>query len=317
MERQAPLLALAALLLLCGLALSGCALVPVPPAAEAPSPTKAQSGAATPVVAPTAASSGDATTPGEPAAPADAATLLHTAWQKSGHADSFVAESNGQNNECARCHSPWNWLPTLSADLPMNCTACKFNLPDPEPIPQAEWKSVGCEVCHRVEGEIVEPEPAWLNSLVAQFETATDPWEPVQSAAELCEKCHRDYGTQHAARDLGTSVHQGFDCIQCHDAHSAEASCIAAGCHPDTLQPATPIAGHDKDHANVTCVACHDASGSTVGPAEDKTWTPLRDASMPGQTGQVPYLSHNLQRTVDCARCHFAGNPWQLQADKH
>lgn len=67
----------------------------------------------------------------------------------------------------------------------------------------------------------------------------------------------------------------------------------------------------------VSCIACHDASGLQVGPAADAKWAVFREGGMAGQAGPAPYLSHNLQRTVDCARCHYNGNPWQLKAGKN
>lgn len=293
-----------ACLFLYSLGLAGCAMLPVAPTVE-PAPTAAPGEALTAAAIPTGA-----------AEPGDAAAAIRAAWASAAHASSFVADDKGQNNDCARCHSPLNWTPTSSADLPMQCTSCKFNVPKPKPVAEAEWKSVGCEVCHRTEDHVVRPEVAWLNSLVAQYQTDADPYEPVQMHTELCEKCHRDQGAVHARRDLGSGAHAGYECTNCHDAHSAKASCTAEGCHPDALTPAQPIAGHDKDHAAVACAACHDASGLKVAPVDGKAWMPFREAHMPGKTGAVPYVSHALQGKVDCARCHYNGNPWQLRADK-
>ena len=47
----------------------------------------------------------------------------------------------------------------------------------------------------------------------------------------------------------------------------------------------------------VMCLACHDASGLEVGLVEDgDIWLTLRSGD--------PYISHNLQKAVNCTRCH-------------
>ena len=33
------------------------------------------------------------------------------------------------------------------------------------------------------------------------------------------------------------------------------------------------------------------------------------------ETGLVPFLSHDLSLEVNCARCHFTGNEWDLTVD--
>ena len=46
-----------------------------------------------------------------------------------------------------------------------------------------------------------------------------------------------------------------------------------------------------------------------VKPDADGKWLPVRDEHY----GEAAYVSHNLQREVDCARCHYAGNAWGLR----
>lgn len=238
---------------------------------------------------------------------------VQQAWAKSKHASTFVTADDGANNICARCHSPENWMPTDPADMPETCATCKFTVKTPKPVAQADWKSIPCATCHRVENGALTDKVAYNNSAITQFETGTDPYVAVASNRELCEKCHRDHGGFPYNVDLGQSKHSGFDCTKCHDPHTVTASCTAAGCHPDALKPATPIAGHDQAHAAVTCSACHDASGLKVGPTNGKlNWVTYRPTAPGGKTGQTPFVSHNLQRKVDCARCHFAKNPWGI-----
>ena len=246
-----------------------------------------------------------------PPASSPSGSPIQVGWQGSKHANTFV---DGENNECARCHAPMNWTPTDPADMPATCATCKFTVKTPKPALKADWLSVSCDVCHKVEDKALKSEVAWLNATIAQYDSSQSPYESVKTPTELCEKCHRDAGAFRYKRDLGTSVHVGYACTKCHNSHSTLASCTAAGCHPDALKPAKPIAGHDAAHANVNCAACHDASGLKAGPVEgSKTWLTLRAGGPGGKSSTVPYVSHNLQRKVDCARCHFAGNTWGLK----
>ena len=85
---------------------------------------------------------------------------------------------------------------------------------------------------------------------------------------------------------------------------------LCAKCHRGGYE----IALGTRAHAAVNCVACHDASGLKVGPTPDKkTWLTFRPADPRGKPGDSPYISHDLQRKVDCARCHFPNNPWGLK----
>ncbi|MCB9420036.1 MAG: hypothetical protein H6667_09540 [Ardenticatenaceae bacterium] len=75
-------------------------------------------------------------------------------------------------------------------------------------------------------------------------------------------------------------------------------------------------AAHSNLHATVTCVACHDGSGLEVGllPNQDQ-WVTFRTTSLLGRDTTAPYQSHDMQREVDCARCHYPDNPWGLTTD--
>lgn len=230
-------------------------------------------------------------------------------WQTSKHANSYVVEGD-QNNTCARCHSPTNWLPTSPDEMPATCASCKFTIKTPKPIAKNEWKHIECAQCHRTQKEVVGKEIAWLNALIAAFDSTNDPYAPVKSNTELCEKCHRDA----FKIEIGKAAHASKGCVDCHNPHSTTASCADAKCHANVLKPEKPIAGHDAAHANVNCVACHDAHGWKVQPTGDKKiWLTLKPTDRQGKPNPTPYVSHNLQKSVDCARCHFAGNPWNLK----
>ncbi len=48
---------------------------------------------------------------------------------------------------------------------------------------------------------------------------------------------------------------------------------------------------------------------------ETGIWTSWRSTELLGRKTNAAYVSHNLQRAVDCARCHFPGNGFGLPAD--
>ena len=85
------------------------------------------------------------------------------------------------------------------------------------------------------------------------------------------------------------------------------------------------IPGHDQDHKDVTCAACHDAAGWEVGFAEEMgvfttfgLWTheyTTGEGETSSTSGQVPFSSHDLILEVSCSRCHFSGNQWGLSAE--
>jgi hypothetical protein len=75
-----------------------------------------------------------------------------------------------------------------------------------------------------------------------------------------------------------------------------------------------PAVAHSVAHQNVLCVACHDAAGLEVGHLEGgSTWITLRSKFFLEQITTDVYQSHDLQKQVDCARCHYPDNPWQLE----
>jgi predicted CXXCH cytochrome family protein len=295
----------------------------------------------------------------EPLTPTPDQSSYWTAWQSGPHADTYDLES-GPNTYCAKCHSPENWDRYATIDPPPNCVSCKFpseahvRVAEGNPlVPEEEWTSITCSVCHRVENGIAESEFAWHDNITGYYET-------VSSATELCEKCHLDSETLNHERDLGTGAHADYECTECHDAHSASASCeechvvsmVSRGravpehatvtsnkdcdechagafsahpiviqeggnddcfdCHGFLMGNATPEAvqmGHNQVHTQVSCVACHDASGMEVGPLEspdsdEAIWVTFRTTAGPLGETKEPYQSHFLQRSVACTRCH-------------
>jgi hypothetical protein len=65
----------------------------------------------------------------------------------------------------------------------------------------------------------------------------------------------------------------------------------------------------------VSCIACHDASGADVGPdPEDEAglWTTTETTSGRGPPTTNAIVSHSIQWSVACDRCHSKGNAYGL-----
>jgi hypothetical protein len=290
---------------------------PVSPATAVPStvvvPTSTVVVSASPTPRPTATS---APTPTPlPPAPTrlpttSAQSAIWAKWQASPHGNTYDL-GKGPNTFCSRCHSPQNWDPGSKVDAPPNCVSCKFasdatvRIAKSNPlVSQADWRNIGCEICHSMTNGVATKEIAWFNK-------ASNKYEPVANVNALCEKCHADTDVLHHRVNLGKSVHAGYQCTQCHDAHAASASCSSAQCHPKLTQ----VSGHDAAHAQVSCAACHDASALQIGPNNTtKIWTTWQTTNIAGMKMINPVVSHNLQKQVDCARCHFKDNAWNLRA---
>jgi hypothetical protein len=339
----ARILSYVAGILLCVLIVAGCA---APPAETPPSPTEV-------VEAPAPVE----TLPPEPAvvveAPAVAEEevveevmvepdpeleaklqLAEAAWNEGPHSQTYDL-GKGPNTYCSRCHSPQNWDPASTVDLPPNCVTCKFPT-DPELriastmdfVAEEDWKGIGCETCHPVSDGVPVQELAWLNVI-------TEEHEPVNTSNELCQKCHvttqgvrvtGGRGVDHGIV-LGGSAHLNWAgalpqdqrpsyCSNCHNPHSTQPKqCV--DCHDTVLSLDTHIKGMGAIHTNVSCLACHDASGMLVGPHPDPSkggeWVTLvASVSRAGDMVTAYQKSHSIMWEVECTRCHFEDNPHEL-----
>jgi len=248
---------------------------------------------------------------------------IQVAYKLSSHSNNY-GEARGPNTYCARCHSPRNWNPQAIPGPAPNCMACKFpfdkEIRKPPAntnvlIEQKDWKNIGCDICHEVDAKgVVDPKPAAWNQ-------ATGKYEAVADNTELCDKCHADSigGSKHKVT-VGGSAHtteiglvskRPHQCTDCHNPHSQKANCT--GCHPALSKSV----GHDAAHAKVACSACHDASGLVLGPTADNTqWVAFTMVSSPsgGPPTKTQVTSHILQKSVDCARCHYDNNPNKLRS---
>lgn len=195
------------------------------------------------------------------------------------------------------------------------------------PHAQAE-DEISCDVCHQLQNGMVTEK-------VARWDRNNGRYEPVSDHNDLCLNCHEGY-------DRAKAAHKDFVCLDCHDQHSAGASCFdchqqitdlsgtvpstpvgghengtedacsGSGCHSSATQVAKmPFSVHGVQHARVACAACHDADGLQVGPlADGSRWVSWSPSPVDGS--DAPFYSHNLQYAVDCQRCHFEDNPWGL-----
>jgi predicted small lipoprotein YifL len=229
---------------------------------------------------------------------------IQLAWESSAHANTFLVDGEGQNNSCAQCHAPVDWQPSMDT-IPESCFTCKFELDDPPPyISDEDWEDIPCMVCHELnKKDEVQPEYKWLEI------AAIGEYADVETTTELCLKCHSAeeplVGHTWVAVE---GIHQEKTCTDCHNPHDTKAACV--NCHAEIDFTASETAGHDQDHLQIACAACHDGSGLAVDlDADSNTWQVFVES----QDGTlIVGSSHNLVLEVACTRCHFSENSWGL-----
>jgi hypothetical protein len=193
-------------------------------------------------------------------------------------------------------------------------------------VTEEQWIGIPCAQCHQVDAltGTVSAEIAWLRPISLTYEKLNTP-------DELCIKCHASpSGTSSSGGGLaanrlitmGGSAHLNYAgawpqvyrpqyCIDCHDPHSS-ATIQCVDCHTKTAETHTKVAAMME---TVTCMACHDASGATVGIAKEGGLfttilvTPGRGTA-PATTSEI--VSHSIVWSVSCNRCHKAGNTYGL-----
>ena len=232
--------------------------------------------------------------------------IIQEEWQASPHAATFVLDAAGNNNKCAQCHAPIEWMPSMD-DLPESCYSCKFELDDPPPlILEEDWQNIPCKICHELnKDKSVQSEYAWLE--IAPIDEYAD----VDTPSELCQKCHTQNAYPGHFQIQVAGTHLDYECTQCHNAHSTTASCGSTDCHPDTNMVDAKVPGHDPDHQEVACAVCHDGSGLNVGPHQaTNAWSTFVLRAEDQEL--VPFVSHEIILEVYCDRCHFVDNLWGL-----
>ena len=89
-----------------------------------------------------------------------------------------------------------------------------------------------------------------------------------------------------------------------------------SNCHQDAAADTQDHSGITTEHSAVSCWACHDAAGLDVGPYMDgDVWVTFITAAPDGEEKLLRHSSHSYQAEVDCAKCHFEANPWDLKVD--
>lgn len=270
--------------------------------------------------------------PPEPTQPPDHSAIV-AAWEQSPHGNTYDL-GKGPNTYCSRCHSPQNWDPAATTDNPPNCVTCKFPT-DPELriastmgfVAEEDWVGINCETCHIVEDGVVQAGNAWLSPLTGEY-------LPVGTPNELCTKCHLTSqgvsatggrGVTHEIY-LGGSAHKNWAgmtsaerrpeyCSDCHDPHTQQPK-ACTDCHE--INAVEHAKGFYPEMAGtVTCMACHEASGMEIGPHPDEAmggvWVPVvTEVGRSGALTTSAVVSHSVQWLVDCSRCHFDGNVYEL-----
>lgn len=245
-----------------------------------------------------------------PAAATVDVDAIPASWEISAHAHTFVVDRAGENSACTQCHAPANYIPPVD-EIPQSCFICKFEVTDPPPLTSQDiWENIQCKICH---------EPDRKGNFTAEYSWLEVPileqYAVVNSSSELCLMCHKqvDLPGHKPPVDLA-NAHADMVCTDCHNAHDLQSSCAASGCHDDVLASGNSIAGHDTDHQNVSCIACHQAGGIPYGMDDSSgQWLPLiQMKAVDGSNQLLAYASHDIVRDSSCITCHFSGNPWGL-----
>jgi len=157
----------------------------------------------------------------------------------------------------------------------------------------ADFDCVQCHDPHSLRASCTD-----CHSNITMSTTTVSINHPSAKSDDECRSCHPKAWDNH---DREIKLGGNDDCMTCH-----------VDLIGDTKQTLASLA-HSSIHLSVSCVACHDASGLEVGPIEGKDlWTTFRTTELLGHSQTEPYQSHDLQKEVDCGRCHYPGNPWDI-----
>lgn len=270
-------------------------------------------------------------------------------WRRGSHSKISYSSEYSQPY-CAKCHSPQDWDPTANPGETPGCAEAIVSSQQGatggggvQPELSAAGHAVECKTCHLL-GKDGYPlrGNVWWNQEAGKAESISD-------SLALCTKCHTKTSDADNSVDLGNDeFHSELNCIACHDPHTTTASCTNTSCHPNVannLEIIDALAiepGHENIpggcgggpgchmkstqvaeegllthigvyHTYLTCAACHDGAGMEVGPVEGSfMWTTFQTVEWNGMIAKRPKYSHVITTEVDCARCHYEGNPWDL-----
>jgi hypothetical protein len=198
-----------------------------------------------------------------------------------------------------------------------------------------------CKKCHATGDRPMEIHLAWADESTGRVEIISSP-------NELCGKCHADQVITAGTPETTQLAHVDFECTNCHNAHNLKAGCSESGCHADiqniisaqvekpsshsgvgdvdsfmcggsachilAKQVANNPVYHRPIHRNVPCYVCHDISGLTVLMEGEQSWMTVFDNGQGDGAELLPRISHTIGLEVQCKKCHYANNPWTLDA---
>jgi hypothetical protein len=223
-------------------------------------------------------------------------------WENSAHSDTFD-DGMGANTTCAKCKSPSNYDPSqnVAAQFALDCASCKRvpgqprpELTGGEPVSQANWRDISCEICHKPAGSSYD-----VN--VSFWDQSSGTYLEIESTTQLCAHCHEgQHGFEVVEEQNQSQVHKGLLCTDCHGSHGERSACT--DCHDPSAGAGAP---EHARHTDVNCTACHDAGGLSI-------WYD----NVPNSIHLNQYItrrfahtltswpSHNLSKSVNCLRCH-------------
>jgi len=199
---------------------------------------------------------------------------------------------------------------------------------------------LACEKCHSSVGGEIKGELIWENENTGKVET-------IATSTELCVKCHVDQQSHKGTESPTSLAHTNFECTNCHEPHSLQSSCTQSTCHNSIEEiinaqidqpiihdtsgdPTSYMCGgtschelskevanspiyHQPSHRSVSCFVCHDVSGLPITRTVNQSWITTNKLEQTTSSTSDPVVSHLIGMDVDCSRCHFLKNPWNLK----
>lgn len=199
-----------------------------------------------------------------------------------------------------------------------------------------------CGKCHSIDdNEAISGNLTWTDEKTGQSEKINYP-------SQICTKCHKLHTPQEIQHDSIQLAHNIYECTDCHNPHSTQASCTESQCHseigktinamidvpPNHVSMSDPNAAmcggsschelakevantpiyHQPVHRDVPCYVCHDISGMQVSRNEKSSWITIDQVDIETGENNDGFVSHTIGLNADCSRCHFEDNPWGLSA---
>jgi len=117
----------------------------------------------------------------------------------------------------------------------------------------------------------------------------------VHTGLQFCTDCHTELHDLYLTNtEAGGRLGGNTQCTDCHSGYPEQHT------------------GGDVGHADVTCIACHDAELSEFAGGQGVMRDPGNDNKVVVKAikhdVEENWPSHNVARTVKCAKCHVAGN---------